>query len=117
MYQQGNRKKRARTRRKGEGGEKRHTYLVDELLYPLAQLIHLALGALDGRERRIDAVRCGAPHVVDEIGKVLWVLELDPPVRDRCGGVHPGSRGGRDLRERVLPGSVVEGYFRYDGLV
>ena len=66
----------------GEGaGDKK--YLVDHLFDPHAKLIFLVVVAVgDGRERSVDAICCGASHIVDEVGKVFWCLEFDPPVGD-----------------------------------
>ena len=56
---------------------KKKAYVVDQPLNLDAQLVLLVLLARDGRERGADAIGRGAPHVVDEVDKVLGRLELD----------------------------------------
>lgn len=66
------------------GGNTGGAHIVDHLLDAHAQFVLLAVGAFNGGERGVDAISCGASHVVNEVGKVLRSLELDLA----RGGVH-----------------------------
>lgn len=80
---------------KGGNGEGRK-YLVDQLLDAVAQLVVVvaAQRVVDGREGRVDAIRRGRAHVVDQVGQVVGRLQLDAPVGVGVHGrVHGGSCG------------------------